>query len=283
LGKPAADTRALASAGSEELGESGSAGARPAGWRPVNLIDDLIAILVMPSALFGILPRENRARQALTLFLLLHVLIGWGIILTAVREFEIGWVTQLALTVYGKEHEGDEDSAGVEIALDLISKTGEFQVAAERIKLLSFGAINLLWTACCTAGFSFVLVALTAGKPKFPTLFGIAVYASVVGVIKAALRMLLIAWLHRSSVETAASAFVDRPDVTLPIYLLLRRLDPFDLWWWCLIGVGLSRTGQCSRRAAFWGTLTAAILYTMMMAALDLVVVAEMPKFEDTK
>ena len=71
------------------------------------------------------------------------------------------------------------------------------------------------------------------------------------------MQLVLTAQLHVSRVETSAAAFFSRADVGLGNYLLLRRLDPFEVWYYVLVGLGLYHTGQLKGR---WAIVTACLL-----------------------
>jgi hypothetical protein len=118
----------------------------------------------------------------------------------------------------------------------------------------------------------FVAVAFhQAAKPDWALLAGIVTFATFVELPRLLVRLLLIATLHVSRVETSAAAFVSAPEVGLGWYLLLRRLDPFDLWYWTLIGYGTWKTGQLNRR---WAVLF--VLGLALFAAIN-TCVAEVP------
>src|SRR5207247_980626 len=100
-------------------------------------------------------------------------------------------------------------------------------------------------------------------------LAGVAVFAAFVDVPKMLVRILLISQLQVSRVETSAAAFAAGPDVSLALYILLRRLDPFDIWYWFLIGLGLWKTGQLSGRASVVMACVLAVLAAVVQSAAD--------------
>ena len=91
------------------------------------------------------------------------------------------------------------------------------------------------------------------------------------------LRLFLISQLQVGRVETSAAAFVSAPHVSLGLYLLLRRLDPFDVWYWALVGLGVWKTGQLSPRAALLTVVVLALLVAVLQAGLDIPELAILP------
>jgi hypothetical protein len=107
------------------------------------------------------------------------------------------------------------------------------------------------------SAFLFLIVALRGGKPNFQVLLGVTTFASYVEVPRLIMQLVLTAQLHVSRVETSAAAFYSRAEVGLGNYLLLRRLDPFEVWYYVLVGLGLYHTGQLNRR---WAIATVCVL-----------------------
>jgi hypothetical protein len=114
-----------------------------------------------------------------------------------------------------------------------------------------------LWTLCAVGlvgGFLFVAVALSGGKPKMPLLTGVVVFASLVQIPHAAVRLYLTAATKHTRVETSAAAFPTalggEHGVSLGEYIALRRLNPFDIWFWGLVFLGARRAARMTIRGA---------------------------------
>src|SRR5262249_17009180 len=117
------------------------------------------------------------------------------------------------------------------------------------------------------ASLFFVIVALGGGaKPDFRLLAAVAVFAAYVEVPRLLVRLVLISQLQALRVETSAAAFFDLHAGLVP-YLLLRRLDPCDFWYWGLVFLGVWKTGQISCRTAFLAVVVLALLAGALTAA----------------
>lgn len=237
---------------------------------------DLCRLVTHPSALFSDLPRYNRSTGALGVLLALHVLYALALLGTGVIDYEIDAETQRQVARAAQRQEGEEKADQLLATLDTLEKGGAFQKVLARVLLGLGGPAGLLLGIGLVAGLLFVAVALQGGKPNFPVLAGVVIFASYVEVPRLLLRVALVAQLHASRVETSAAAFVVRPDVGLPAYVLLRRLDPFALWYWWLVGLGVWKAGQMRLRPAIVVVVGLAVLAGLWASALDVLELAEL-------
>lgn len=240
-----------------------------------NVVRDLVAVFVAPSRLFEELPRQNRFAAALTLLLLVHGLYGWAVVSTGVGDYEIDLQTQRAVAQFLIEHEGEEETQQMVSALDAIEKAGTFNKQFSHVVEIVGRPLRLLMGTALLTGVFFVIVALTAGKPSNPTLAGILSFASWVAVPEFALRLLLLSQLQVTRVETSAAAFATGPEIGIAGYILLRRLNPFEIWFWGLVGLGLWRSGQLGGRSALFWTFVVALFVGGLWCIGDVVELGE--------
>jgi hypothetical protein len=238
---------------------------------PGSLAADLFSLYVQPSDLFARLPRWNRSAPALLLLLLLHALFGLALASTRVLDYEIDRRTQRVLGRQADLPPTDAAADELNRTLDGIEKAGVFAKMLARVQLVAGGPLRVLVGVGVLAGLLFVVVAFAGrAKPDFSLLAGLAVFAAYVEVPQLLLRLWLVAQLQASRVEATAAAFAVGPQVGLGAYLLLRRLDPFAAWYWCLIGLGLWKTGQLSGRLSVCVTVALALLSALVQCCLDL-------------
>lgn len=217
---------------------------------PGSLLVDVASLFLRPSALFDSLPVVNRAPAALLVLLCLHVLYGVAYLATGVLDYEIDYVNQKAVGRFRDQLQGDENAAKRVSELDLMEKGAGFNKTIARLALLGGGPVRVLAGCGLLGGLLYTVVALRGGKPNYSLLFGVVVFASYVEVPRLALRLALVAGRGETRVETSAAACVSDPSVGLPMYVMLRRLDPFDVWFFGLVAFGVCRTGQLTPRAA---------------------------------
>jgi hypothetical protein len=157
-----------------------------------------------------------------------------------------------------------------------VEKGAIFQKQLTRVLLLAGGPLSLCLSVCVLSGSLFLVVALRGGKPNYQVLLGVTTFAAYVEVPRLLMRLLLIGQLHVSRVETSAAAFVSRPEVGLFPYLVLRRVDPFEVWYYLLIGLGVYHAGQLRARSAAVVVGVLAFLAAILHMIGDLQNLAEM-------
>lgn len=241
-----------------------------------GLFGDVVRLYLRPGSLFAHLPQVNRAAGALWLLLALHALQALLVLSTGVHDYEIARQTDHEMAREAERLPDEENSSELARNLEAIEKKGIFTQLVNRLALLVGGPLNVLTGVLTVAGCLYAVVALRgATKADFALLAGVAVFAAYVEVPRLLLRLYLITELHASRVETSAAAFVSAPHTPLGVYLLLRRLDPFDLWYWLLIGLGVYRTGQLPAGRAVLVTMVLALLSTMLLLMADFQVLAD--------
>jgi hypothetical protein len=234
------------------------------------LLRDLVRLYTSPTALFADLARWNRSAAALLLLMLLHAVFAVGLVSTRVQDFEIDTATQKAINQYANQPHSDESAEDVNRALTALEKGAVFYKLVARVLLVMGGPVRVAAVAGLLASVLFVVVALRgAAKPDFHLLAAVAVFAAYAEVPRLAVRLFLVSQLQVTRVETSLAAFVSAPHVSLPLYLLLRRLDPFDLWYWVLVGLGVWKTGQLSGRVSIVTVVILALAATALLAVLD--------------
>ncbi|MFL5242573.1 MAG: YIP1 family protein [Gemmataceae bacterium] len=235
-----------------------------------SLAGDILSLYVRPSVLFAELPRCNRAMGAFLILLACILLYGYAVISTGVLDYEIDRQTQKEISQIRQHSETEEGNEKMANLVDSAEKGGIFRQKMARVSLMVGGPLYLLISLSLLSGVLFMAIALRGGKPNYQLLFGISVFAALVEIPSMMVRVLLISQLHISRVETSAAAFINDPAAGLGAYLVLRRLDPFAVWFYVLVGMGLYYSGQMSRRGALIATCLVAVLAALIHGATDI-------------
>jgi hypothetical protein len=245
-----------------------------------NVLHDIALTFVDPTRVFFNLPRVNRSTTALVIMLAVQALLGWMLVATGVYAYEVKRAAARAAMAHIKAHEGDDDPNVAIEAADAIEKGSEFQVTVYRLTAL---AGRPLWTLCVVGlvgGFLFVAVALSGGKPKMPLLTGIVIFASLVQIPHAAVKLYLTGVTKHTRVETSAAAFpkeLGPNGASLSEYIMLRRLNPFDVWFWALVWLGARKAARMTVRGS---TITVGLMVlcdVVFQSGLDYAELANMP------
>lgn len=215
-----------------------------------NLLHDVVDALLNPSALWSRLAVSNRVAGCLVLLCIVLALVNWGIDATGVPALEIDRKTQEERARIARLAEGADNPELFIDAMESLEKQGIFSKMVSRVGLVLGGPGYLLLIVGLLPSALFAFIALGGGKANFRTLAAIVAFASWTQVLKVLLRLFLIDAVGASRVETSAAAWLHAPEASLPLYWCLRRCDPFDLWFWVLVWMGLTITGQLSRKSA---------------------------------
>jgi hypothetical protein len=241
-----------------------------------GLLTDMVRLFTSPGTLFANLPLVNRAGGVLFVLMMAHVAAAALILLTRVPDYEIGAQAEKESTRAAEQLKGDDNSEELSRALEAQDKKAVFEKLFARVRMLVGGPVRLLLGVAVVASLLFLAVALWgAAKADFRLLWGVVVFSSCVELPRLLIRVILTAGVHATRVETSLAAFLPGPRAGLAAFLLFRRLDPFELWFWALVGLGLWKTGQMSGRRALVVTVALAVLATLVQGCLDVGNLAE--------
>lgn len=202
-------------------------------------------MFVCPTRAFQRMEDTGAYGWALLTLLVLVTLIGYLHVQTGLIDqlVDEGTATRLAAVEAGRSDLVDR----VELAQALkdVRKEGEFLKTMSRIQAIALSPAYLLGAYLFIASLLFAMVALTGRKPEFHTLMSICVYAGFIELIACGLRVAMMLYYRSSEVGTTLRMLSpgDGPTVWAAI-------DPFRIWFWVLVGMGLVVTEQLSRRAA---------------------------------
>jgi hypothetical protein len=233
------------------------------------LLLDLLQLFFQPGVFFKRLPRISHHSSALLLLILFQVLLGTGVLSTGVVEYELAVQTQQEYGRVAWRLDEEQMVGQADAALDNVEKEAVLRRLLVRLDWLVARPLSLLGGLLLTAALLFGLVSLEGRKANFSLLFAVAIYAAYALVFRMGL-VLFLTWQKQTThVEFSLAAWLSGRDVGLPMYLLLRRLEPFALWHWVLLGLGLWKTGQMSGRGAFRASVLLALLTAFSGAAVD--------------
>jgi hypothetical protein len=235
------------------------------GFLPV----DVVRLFLSPGELFTHLAEGNRYPSALLFLVFCQVVFASAVLSTGVVDYELDARAGERFSRLANSLQQDDSSSADNQAVEAVEKEAAFTRLLVRLGWLLGGPLRLLAGVAVTVGALFVAVSLAGRKADLPLLAGIVTFASFVELARM-LAVLLVVWQRQTTrVDLSAAAWFDG-SVGLPAYLLLRCLDPFSLWYWGLLGLGLWKTGQLGGRAACRTVLLLAAVSAAAGAVLDL-------------
>jgi hypothetical protein len=240
---------------------------RPLTPSPGSLLGDIGNLFLAPGRLFADLPRCNRSASALLVLMILHAVFACAVLSTGVPDYQIDADTQKAINRVPEPNPVDDNADEIAGKITVLEKGAVFNKLLTRVVMVAGRPVWVLFSVAVVASLLFVVVAMGGGgKPDFRLLAAVAVFAAYVEVPRMLVRLVLIAQLQVLRVETSAAALFDLRTGLVP-FLVLRRLDPFDFWYWGLVGLGLWKTGQLSGRGALLAAVVLALLAAVLTAA----------------
>ena len=103
----------------------------------------------------------------------------------------------------------------------------------------------VLTSALLIASCLYAVVAMTGQKPEYHTLLSICVYAGFIELLACTLRLAMVINYRTIYVDTSLGMLA-----TSKPFAWLEAIDPFRIWYWVVIAIGLAVTHQLSRRMA---------------------------------
>lgn len=251
--------------------------------RPQNLLDDIAAVFVSPGPLFDEITVRNRGARALIVLVALQFCYAWAVMKTGIIDYEIDVATQAEVSRMMRDQGRSENEQQLNAQIDGVEKWSGFKKMLKKLDVLFGTPAQTIVKVNLIAGVFFAAIALSGGKPKFDQLASVAIYASFVELPRMLLKLYLITTVDRLRVETSVAALFSAGEgIDLWSYLLLRRLDPFDIWFWALVGYGVWKIGQAKPRLAASVTVMLAIIYSGSAIGVDIVDYAEMPQRQES-
>jgi len=140
-------------------------------------------------------------------------------------------------------------------ALEEDRKQCEFERLATRLGKLVATPLSALASVLLISASLYGAVALGGRKPEWHTLMTIAVFASFVDVLGSVIRLVLMVRHSTLEVDTSAALLarlipadqVGPPGTLTAIESLLSGIDPFRIWFWLVVLVGVTATAQLSK------------------------------------
>lgn len=207
-------------------------------------------VLIDPAGVFGRMEDTKAYGWTLVVLLVLTTLIGLATVGTGLIDVAVDQRTEQAIA--GLEAEQADLLSRMEFSkrVEDLKKAGEFEKLMTRAAAVAAAPLQLLASIMVIASLLYAAVALSGRKPEYHTLMSICVYASVVEVLAAGLRLAMMVQHRTVRADTSLGLLVPWSAEQRALKDALSAVDPFRIWFWILVGMGLVVTRQLSRRTA---------------------------------
>ena len=212
---------------------------RPPGVRHALLV------ITAPRALFSRVEDTGAYGRALVTLLALVLLIGYAEVQTGLIDRGVDQQTEAALASMEESQAHLVDRIELRERMDDLRKAGEFNKLLARLGVIVFQPTYLLASLLFIASILYAVVALTGRKAEYHTLMSICVYAAFIELVGYGVRLVMVFYYRTTQVDTSLG-MLSPPGEPSP----LSAIDPFRIWFWVLLVIGLIVTRQLSRRMA---------------------------------
>lgn len=231
------------------------------------LLRHALLVFTSPRALFARVEDTGAYGWALVVLIGLVLLLGYLEVQTGLIDRVVDQQTEQALASLEESQAHLVDRVELRERMDGIRKTGEFNKLLQRLGVVVFTPASLLASFLLIASILYAIVALTGRKPEYHTLMSVCVYAGFIELVGYMVRLAMVICYRTTEVDTSLSMLAP-PGQPSPLV----AVDPFRIWFWILVAMGLIVTGQLSRRmaivsCALMGLLAAGVRVGVAFAA----------------
>ena len=225
-----------------------------------------LGMFTSPGAVFARIEDTGAYGWALVTLLFLVLAIGYAQVQTGLIDQEVDRHTEKTLAELEASQGHLLDQVELSDQLESARKSAEFKKTISRLLVIVAAPAYFLASFLLIASFLYAVVALTGTKPEYHTLMSICVYAGFIELAAYALQLAMMLCFRTTQVSTTLGMLAEpgKPSI-------LPAIDPFRIWFWVLVAMGLIITHQLSRRmAVFICALFCALSTGVRMAALAL-------------
>lgn len=219
---------------------------------------------VAPRSLFSRVEDTGAYGWALITLLAFTVLIGYAKVQTGLIDNTVERAKEKQLADIEKSEGELKDRVALKERLDGVHKQAEFTRMIARLGAIVASPLVMLASFLLIASILYAIVALTGRKPEYHTLMSICVYAGFIELLGAVIGLAMM--LHYRTVDVNTSLGMLAPPGKPSV---LGAIDPFRIWFWVLVAIGLTVTRQLSRRTAIASTLIMGLIAFGVRAALE--------------
>jgi ABC-type Na+ efflux pump permease subunit len=232
--------------------------------KPLGLYQ-AVQVLYAPRKVFHRAEDTGAYGWALLTLLVLVFLAGYVEVQTGLIDRNVDRQTEKQLAVLEETQGHLLDRVELRDRMDAIRKTGEFNAMLQRLGVMVFSPGSFVVSFLLISAVLYAIVALTGRKPEYHTLMSICVYAGFIGLVGVLVRLGMVMNFGSEGITTSLAMIAEPNKGTL-----LAAVDPFRIWFWVLVCIGLIVTRQLSRRMAIVSCSLMALVTAAVHAGLSL-------------
>jgi hypothetical protein len=215
-------------------------------------VREIPLVLLAPRRLFARVEDVAAWGWPLAVLLTLVTLIGYATVQTGLIDREVTRRVQQRIALIDQVQRDVVERSALRELYAAERKKGAFENLLTRIQVVVAEPARALASALLVATALYGVVALTGRKPEWHTLLTICVYAGFIDALRLLMTLVLMLWYESLEVYTSLAPLtrhlVDmetaEPSLAATVWGLLTAVDPFRIWFWVIVIVGLSVTAQ---------------------------------------
>jgi Yip1 domain len=204
-----------------------------------------LLVFTAPRSLFDRVEDTGAYGWALVTLLGLVMLLGYAEVQTGLIDRVVDEKTEKDLAELEESRLNLVDRIELKDRMESKRKEAVFAKTMTRIGVVALRPMYLLASFMLIASALYAMTALTGRKPEYHTLMSICVYAGFIELAAFVLQLGMMLYFKTTEIDTSLRALG-------PIGKLnpFAAIDPFRIWFWVLVAIGLTVTHQLSRRMA---------------------------------
>ncbi len=214
-----------------------------------------LMVYTSPRRLFSRVEDTGHYGLALVALLGLVTLIGYAQNQTGLIDRVVDQQTEKQLAALETAQGDLVDRVQLRDQMDAIRKTGVFNKTITRLGKVVLLPTWFLASFLLIASMLYAVVALTGRKPEYHTLMSICVYAGFLELVGLIVQSGMMVYYRTHEVSTSLGMLAPVGEKSF-----LYAIDPFRIWFWILVAIGLTVTQQLSRRMAIVTCTLAALI-----------------------
>lgn len=204
-----------------------------------------LLVFTSPRSLFDHVEDTGAYGWTLVTLLGLMMLLGYGEVQTGLIDRVVDENIEKQLAQIEETQLNLVDRIELKDRMESIRKAAVFEKTMTRIGVVAIKPMYLLASFMLIASVLYAMAALTGRKPEYHTLMSICVYAGFIELAAFVLQLAMMLYFRTTEIDTSLRALG-----TIGKLNPLAAVDPFRIWFWVLVGIGLTVTQQLSRRMA---------------------------------
>ncbi len=219
-----------------------------------------------PRSVFARIEDTGAYGWALAVMLALVIMMGYLLVQSGLIDRVIDKQTEERLADLESSQTDLVDRIALREDMEDQRKLGAFGKTIARLQVVVVYPIYLVASFLLISAVLYAIVALTGRKPEWHTLMSICVYAGFIELVGYAIQVGMVFYYRSLKVDTSLRMLAEEAERSF-----LGAVDPFRIWFWVLVGMGLAVTHQLSRRMAIVSCMLMCLITMGVRAAMEMV------------